>query len=318
MPTLLPEAAGLHLGRTLDSGQVFRWRWTASPDGGAVAIGIVGSYVVRLAQDALGVWLLSPAIPEVRARLRRYLGVAAWDLGMAARELGKRTERGGLAQIEAALEDDPVLARILPHTRGLSLLDQDPWEVLISFIVSQNNNIPKITQSIERLARAYGEQLEVPGPLAPDPLKPPGPNGRERVYAFPTPERLAAAHPRTLRACLLGYRAPYVRAAARMVAGGMLDLEALRRMPAEDARDALLRIPGVGEKVADCILLFGLGQISAFPVDVWVRRAVERLYFRNRPRMTRQIQAFARSRFGALAGYAQQHLFTYARSFLRE
>lgn len=328
MPTLLPEAAGLHLGRTLDSGQVFRWRWTASPDGGAVATGIVGSYVIRLAQNALGVWLLSPAIPEVRARLRRYLGVAAWDAGvvagtpgMAARELGKRTDsggvRGGLARIEAALEDDPVLARILPHTRGLSLLDQDPWEVLISFIVSQNNNIPKITQSIERLARAYGEPIEVPGPLAPDPLTLPGPNGQERVYAFPTPERLAAAHPRTLRACLLGYRAPYVRAAARMVAGGRLDLEALRRMPAEDARDALVRIPGVGEKVADCILLFGLGQISAFPVDVWVRRAVERLYFRNRPRMARQIQAFARSRFGALAGYAQQHLFTYARSFLR-
>jgi N-glycosylase/DNA lyase len=293
MPTLVAEAAGLHLRRTLDSGQAFRWRWSLAPDGGRVATGIVGSQVFCLTQDARGLWLLSPETPEGRRVLRRYLGMAA-------------RHRGGLARIEAALETDPVLARILPHTRGISLLAQDPWEVLISFIISQNNNIPKIAQSIERLARALGEPLA--GPHGP---------GGDRFYTFPAPERLAAAHPHTLRACLLGYRAPYVRAAARMVAGGEIDLGAVRRLPADAARNALLRVPGVGEKVGDCILLFGLRRTSSFPVDVWVRRAVERLYFQRHPRRDKEIRAFAQERFGPLAGYAQQHLFTYARAFLR-
>ncbi len=331
MPTLIAEAAGLHLRRTLDSGQVFRWRWSPTPDGGGdVAAGVVGSRVLRLTQNAQGLWLISPQTSAARALLRRYLGVGAWTDGNGRRgrtgpvRLRGGPAAGGLAQIEAALARDPILARVLPHTRGISVLAQDPWEVLISFIVSQNNNIPKIVRSIERLARVCGEPLPASACGGGAAIR----DGDERhagrangarggVYAFPTPERLAGAHPRTLRACLLGYRAPYVRAAARMVADGVIDLAALRRMPAGEARDALRLIPGVGEKVGDCILLFGLRQMSAFPVDVWVRRAVERLYFRNRPRTTREIQAFAQERFGPLAGYAQQHLFAYARTYLR-
>jgi N-glycosylase/DNA lyase len=102
-----------------------------------------------------------------------------------------------------------------------------------------------------------------------------------------------------------------------LVAGGRLDLTALARMECDAAREALLPVAGVGEKVADCVLLFGLGHHTAFPIDVWVRRAVEHLYFRGRPRRLRDIQIFARERFGPLAGYAQQHLFAYARARLR-
>ncbi len=281
----LLDAAGLHLRRTLDSGQAFRWRRETGADGREIATGILGRRVVRLTQDAGGLWLIAPETPDARDAVLRYLGLAAAD-------------GTGIAGVEAALARDPVLARILPHTRGIGLLVQDPWEVLISFIVSQNNNIPKITRSIERLSRSLGEPLE------------------DGAYAFPAPARLAAAHPRTLAACLLGYRAPYVRAAARLVADGGLDLDALRRMPESGARDVLCGISGIGEKVGDCILLFGLRHLTAFPVDVWVRRAVERLYFRNRPRTLRQIHMFARERFGPLAGYAQQHLFAYARAHL--
>jgi N-glycosylase/DNA lyase len=270
----------------LDSGQAFRWRWNAGRDGAKAAVGIVGRQILQVEQDARGLWLLSPDAEEARGLLLDYLGCSR--------------EPRGVAGIETALAEDGVLARILPRTRGIAILAQDTWEVLISFIISANNNIPKITQSIERLARAFGEPL---GDGAP---------------ACPTPARLAAARRRTLAACLLGYRAPYVRAAARMVADGDLDLGALRRLPFEAARERLLEVPGVGEKVADCILLFGLGRMAAFPVDVWVTRAVERLYFRGRPRTPRQIQAFARARFGPLAGYAQQHLFAYARAHLRD
>ena len=286
---LLAGSAGVDLRRTLESGQSFRWRWdgpAASPDStGPVAEGVVGRRVVRLTQDARGIRLLSPGTRDAGAAIRRYLGVVPHD--------------GHPRRVEARLAADPVLARILPYTAGISLLAQDPWEILISFIISQNNNIPKIRRSIGGLSRELGDRLGT------------------GASAFPSPERLAAASMRTLAACSLGYRARYVRSAARLVAEGRLDLAALSRMEHAAAREALLAVPGIGEKVGDCVLLFGLGHRAAFPVDVWVRRAVERLYFRGRPLRLRAIQAFARERFGPLAGYAQQHLFAYARDRLR-
>jgi N-glycosylase/DNA lyase len=277
-------ASGVHLRRTLESGQAFRWKWDPDPHNGDTAIGIVGRHILRVRQHRERIRLVSPNTGEARAAFVRYFGIT----------------QKVIREIEGALAQDQVLARILPHTRGIAILAQDPWEVLISFIVSQNNNIPKITQSIERLARSLGDPLN------------------EGAYAFPTPERLANAHSRTLRMCLLGYRAPYVRAAARLVAEGQIDLEALQSVPEKDAREALHRIPGVGEKVGDCTLLFGLRHLTAFPVDVWVRRAVERLYLSRGRHTLREIKAFGQARFGPLAGYAQQHLFAYAREHLRK
>lgn len=281
----LAGADALHLIRTLQSGQTFRWTWQPSADGATVAKGVVGNDVVRVRQDGRGLWLVAPTGAAARQTLLRYFG------------LGR--EPDAIHRIETALENDPVLARVLPSTRGIAILSQDPWEVLVSFIISANNNIPKIRLSVERLARALGRSLG---------------NG---AYAFPSPGRLADAHPRTLAACLLGYRAPYVRAAARLVAGGRIRLDALSRMPIAEARERLLEIPGVGEKVADCVLLFGLRHTAAFPVDVWVQRAVERLYFRGRSRRPGEIRSFAGTQFGALAGFAQQHLFWYARARFR-
>jgi N-glycosylase/DNA lyase len=275
----------LHLIRTLQSGQTFRWTSQAAGDGATVATGIVGHDVVRVRQDGRGLWLVAPAGAAARETLLRYFGFGR--------------EPNAIRRIETALETDPVLARVLPSTRGIAILSQDPWEVLVSFIISANNNIPKICLSVERLARAFGRPLG---------------NG---AYAFPSPGRLADARPRVLAACLLGYRVPYVRAAARLVAGGRIQLDALRRMPIADARERLLEIPGVGEKVADCVLLFGLQHTAAFPVDVWVQRAVERLYFRGRSRRPGEIRSFAEAQFGALAGFAQQHLFCYARARFR-
>jgi N-glycosylase/DNA lyase len=281
----LAGAGVLDLARTLRSGQTFRWTSEAAPAGATLATGVIGRYVVRVRQDDRGLWLLAPTTQDARAYVRRYLGLTSGY--------------GVVPRIEAALGSDAVLARVLRHTRGTGILAQDPWEVLISFIISANNNIPKICQSIERLSRSLGTPLGA------------------GAFAFPTPERLAHAHPRTLTSCLLGYRAPYVRAAARLVAEGGIELGSLAGGSPERARDRLLEIPGVGGKVADCVLLFGLRHTTAFPVDVWVHRAVELLYFRGRPRTVRQIQEFARARFGALAGYAQQHLFCYARAYLR-
>jgi len=205
-----------------------------------------------------------------------------------------------LAEIETALGEDAVLDRLLPRTSGIALMRQDPWECLVSFVISAFNNIPKIVQTIDRLSRRFGDRIAAD------------------AWAFPGPEQLAGARLGALHACILGYRAPYVRDVARLVTRGGLDLDAVARLTYDDARKTLLDLPGVGDKVAECVLLFGLGHREAFPVDVWVHRAVERWYLKGKPRAPRAIRAWARDRFGPLAGYAQQHLFTGARMLERK
>ena len=196
---------------------------------------------------------------------------------------------------------------------------QDPWECLVSYVVSAFNNIPKISRSVEGLARRFGEPIRSTGDAGSGDAIGEGiggriGGGRNRVgWAFPSAERLAEAGPAALRACALGYRARYVRDLARLVADGKVDLVRIDTMSFDDARAALLELPGVGEKVADCVLLFAFGRGEAFPVDVWVQRAVERWYFSGRPATPRAIREWARDRFGPLAGYAQQHLFVGAR-----
>ncbi len=270
---LLPTPPPYHLGRTLQCGQVFRWQ----VDGTGVR-GVFLGRRVRLQQTPEGIVVWGLAADREVQQLRHYLGLDA-----------------PLDAIEQRLAQDPVLGRLIAQTSGIALLRQDPWECLISFIVSAFNNIPKIELSLDRLARRFGPQVAAD------------------AWGFPTPALLAAASLRALRACALGYRAPYVRDVATLVTQGQVDLDALRSAEYDAARRALLALPGVGAKVADCVLLFAYGKGEAFPVDVWVKRAVERWYFRGRRRTERRIGEFARSRFGPLAGYAQQHLFYFVR-----
>jgi N-glycosylase/DNA lyase len=229
---------------------------------------------VRLSQTSGGIACEGLTDESVLHDLRHYLGLDE-----------------PLEAIEGVLRQDPVLERVLPATSGLALLHQEPWECLISFIISAFNNIPKIELSLHRLGRQFGEQVD------------------EGAWAFPSPEQLAGASLRDLRRCALGYRGPYVRDVSRRVVSGDVDLQAIVREEYPAARRILLVLPGVGEKVADCVLLFAYAKGEAFPVDVWVKRAVERWYFGGRRKTERQIREFARERFGPLAGYAQQHLF---------
>lgn len=270
----LSAAPPYNLQRTLACGQAFRWRC-----GGPVAIGVFSGRPVRLAQIAGGVAAWGLYDDAGADRLRRYLGLDE-----------------PLAQVEETLRRDRVLRRLLPVTSGIALMRQDPWECLISFIVSAFNNIPKIELTLDRLSRAFGEPVSL------------------TQWSFPTPQRLADATRAQLRRCVLGYRAPYVQAVARKVADGAFDLGVPGKLPYGEARALLLELPGVGEKVADCVLLFAYRHLEAFPVDVWVKRVVESQYFSGRTRTEREIRAFARERFGLLAGYAQQHLFYYART----
>lgn len=265
---------GLNLHRTLECGQVFRYRWE-----GSNAIVVCGCAVLDIRSDHHRLHVRSLTSPP---EVERYL----WGWGP-------------IRPLERALAGDPVIAGMLPHTRGISILAQDPWETLGTFLISQNNNIPKIRLSVERLCAALGEPMS------------------DSCFAFPSPARVADAPQPVLRDAALGYRAAYLQATARRVADGELGLNDLGAVPFDRAREALLDLPGVGDKVADCVLLFGLGHREAFPVDVWVKRAMESLYFGGRHRTPRDIRSFARERFGALAGLAQQHLFYFARTVRR-
>jgi N-glycosylase/DNA lyase len=140
------------------------------------------------------------------------------------------------------------------------------------------------------------------------------PAGVPATFAFPGADRLAAIPQRELRKCGMGFRAPYLAETARLVAGGAIVLAGLRHLPLSSAREALMQLPGVGRKIADCVLLFGVGHVAAFPVDVWVLRTLRELYFEGREAPMREVIQFAETHFGPQAGYAQQYLFHAART----
>lgn len=289
----LPAPRPYDLGRTLSCGQCFRWS-----EARGAWYGVFGGTIAAVRQSGERLLIGWEGPPGSPAELARHLGADE-----------------PLEEIERRLGSDPVLRTTLSRTSGIAIMRQDPWECLISYIVSAFNNIPKIQGAIRLLARRFGDPILVVGPSAG--LQRPGP-GEEGLLAderaFPPAGRLAGATLSDLYACALGYRAAYVRAVARAVADGGLDLEAVGRMPYTQARAALMGLPGVGDKVADCVLLFSYGFGEAFPVDVWVQRTVEQWYFGGRHRTPRAIREWARERFGLLAGYAQQHIFTAGRA----
>lgn len=184
--------------------------------------------------------------------------------------------------------DDEIMDRAVEFGSGIRILRQDLWETIVSFIISQNNNIPRIKGCIEKLASLYGKQAG---------------EYRGRVwYNLPEPEVLANLSPKELEPVKLGYRAKYLVSAARTVVA--------EGLPEDEAQ--LSSLSGVGPKVAGCIRLFGMSRYDAFPVDVWVARVMNRLYGIDE-KDHREMERFARTRFGELGGFAQQYLFYYAR-----
>jgi N-glycosylase/DNA lyase len=266
------------LATTLCSGQAFRWTLRE----GAWE-GVVGSHWVQLRQkpDGLAARTAVP-VPDWHW-LTHYL----------------QTEVAFRTILDSFPQDAPMRASVAACP-GLRLLRQEPWECLASFIASSTKQIVQIQQIVALLAARYGTPVVVP-------------DGHPPAHAFPAASRVAQATDADLRACKLGFRAPYLLAAARAVAEGALDLAALPALPAADARHRLQRLPGVGEKIANCVLLFAYGVQEAFPVDVWVQRALRQLYFPRRQPSRATLARFISSYFGPNAGYAQQYLFSYVR-----
>ena len=203
---------------------------------------------------------------------------------------------------EVLSEKDPVMRRAVEFGSGIRLLHQDPWETVISFIISQNSNIGRISKCIGRLCEEFGEPLGVF-------------RGRMR-FSFPGPRRLAGLEPEKLAGCRLGYRDKYVIETARAVAADEgRSLAALREADYEEAFRSVRSFYGVGPKVADCILLFGLLKYESFPLDVWMKRIMSQLYGFDL-KDTKGMSEHAARHFGNLSGFAQQYLFYYAKENL--
>ena len=274
------DVSDFNLSHTLDSAQSFRWRLC---DGWYY--GVVEGRLLRIRQEDRILILASSADedPErLKSFLRHYL-----DLNR------------DLPAILLAVDIDACIHEAIKSFWGMRLLNQGLWECLASYIISQNNNVPRIKGIIQTLSARFGERVVL---------------GDYVDYSFPSPQSLAEAGIDALLECGTGYRAPYLWEASTAVVAGSFNLDDLGRMSYPSAKQELMQLKGIGEKVADCICLFSLGHLEALPVDVWMKRIMEHVYF-GRTASLREIREFGERYFGELIGYAQQYLFHYARTF---
>ncbi len=199
--------------------------------------------------------------------------------------------------IKEELSKDPLLKKSVEFGHGIRLLQQEPFEIVLSFITSANNRIPMIKRAIENISKKFGDELHYKG---------------KTYYAFPTPEQLINASPEEVESLGVGFRAKYITDAINKVYNNVYNLEEIKALSDDECHEALKQFNGIGPKVSDCIMLFSMEKYSAFPVDVWVKRAMQFFYLAPDVSLPK-IRIFARDKFGELSGFAQQYLFYYAR-----
>ena len=285
---IIPFSQPLDLPNTLESGQAFRWRReNTSPQAASGQEqwfnGVLFNNIVRVRRVPRGIEFHCGPDDEsmLEPLVRDYLRL-----------------HDDLKAIYRSITTDEWINAAIAKYRGMRILRQHPWECLVAFLCSATSNIPRIKNNVEDLARHFGRPIEL--------------GGRVR-NTFPTPAELAEAGEGRLRQLRLGFRAKYVAAVSRMVADGEVDLFALREASYEEALEALTPLPGVGDKVANCVLLFSLDKLEAFPVDVWVDRVLREMYLdametSKRP-SRKEMRPWAQNHFGRYAGYANQYLF---------
>jgi len=275
------------LDHTLSCGQTFRWEKQ-----GDWWVGVVGDTVTKIQQyeDVLVIEVSSKQDGE--DFVWRYFRLGD-DLLNVYREIMK----------------DRHVVESVNRFHGLRLVRQEPWECLISYLCATNKSIPAIRQMVANLCRRFGERIWFKG---------------EEFFGFPKPDVLAKANLHELRLCGLGYRTEWIRETSRFLGEGHFSLEALKDMQYETAKKELMKLPGVGPKVADCVLLFSLDKLEAFPIDVWMKRVVLGYYSTHfKPEFVAKVQAkkglstseytiiyaFGRAYFGDSLGYAQEYLY---------
>ncbi len=286
--TFTPRA----LAELLDGGQAFGW-WP-QPDGSWLGRWTDRVAALRLGDHGMLQWCApAPLAAALQTELPGYLGLSDVRQTAALDALPWRS--------------DPHLATCLTVYPGLRILRQPFGETLLAFLCSATKQIVQIKQMLALLATRHGTPLPHPLPPACNPL------GYKCTHRLPTWAQLAAVPESELRDCLLGFRARYIAGTAAYLAAHPGWLEATAALPYTEAKARLLTLPGVGEKIADCVALFGLGHLEAFPVDTWMLKAMARRYGLADWRPA-QVAQFGRTHFGAGAGLAQQFLFAYERA----
>ena len=270
----LPLNQPLDLEITLESGQTFQWRrrdnWW---------IGSLNRYITFIRNTPGGLEFHTDMNPpgQMAAFLANYFRLD-----------------DNLPAIQSSLAQDKHLAQAISQFRGLRLLRQDPWECLITFICSQNSNMKRIKTMLESIAMTFGTESKYK---------------HETIYRLPSPEILAEVGETNLRHIGLGYRAKYISESAKSIARQQVRLDCLQMESYETAKSTLLSLPGVGEKVAECVLLFSLEKLNAFPIDRWIQRALRDWYPETRKIRTKDLLNWAQEHFREHPGYSQQYLF---------
>ena len=277
-------APDFDLEMTLNSGQVFHWEKI-----GNRFVGTIGQYGVYAEQEGDLLKVRFGGTPKPTRETRALPRVAADYFALDH----------PLPEICESFPKDPIMNAARDFCRGLRIIRQPKWECLATFICSSMKQVAHIRQISAALRNRFGHQRKI---------------GSRAAQTFPSPQRIARAPESQLRECKLGYRAKNLRATAQLVSSGECDLELWSTLPDGDLRKNLCELPGVGAKIANCVMLFAYERLRAFPIDVWIERVLRQQYFARRKKITtRQLREFSQTYFGEHGGYAQQYLFHHAR-----
>lgn len=272
----------LNIKQTLECGQCFRWNKQKDKS----YIGVIKNGVIKIEENNKDIIITGKVDGEIKEIIDHY-----FDLNRDYDKIKRKLEK---------IDDNMKTA--IEYGSGIRLLNQDLWEMIISYIISANNNIPRIKGIIEKMSEKYGECIEWNG---------------NKYYTFPTVEELSKANVQELRGLGLGFRDIRVYETTKLILNKEIDISKLEKMQSKQLKEELLKLSGVGPKVADCIMLFSdLKRIEVFPIDVWVRRVMNELYIHEKDESKvnkTQLEKLAKNKYGDLAGIAQQYLFYWRR-----
>ena len=276
MKEIIIEVTCFNLKYTLECGQCFRWNKIDEE----YYIGVIKDRVIKIKQKGNKLYVSSDNMNNLENVIYEY-----FDFNTNCINIEKRISK-----------IDENVNNAVKNTSGIHILNQDFFETLISYIISANNNIPRISKSVNLISQKYGKKIIFEN---------------EEYYLFPTPNELKDVSEEDFKKCGVGFRARYLKYAVEGILSKKINIEKLRGLPTNKLKMELLKIMGVGPKVADCILLFSCKRREVFPIDVWVERVMTNLYFKDygRAMKKKEILEYAEKYFGNDAGIVQQHLF---------
>lgn len=276
MKEIVVRVECFNLKYTLECGQCFRWNKLDEK----YYVGVIKDRAIKIKQEGDKLYIYSNNMYNLQEVIFEY-----FDINTDYSKVEKRISK----------IDDNV-NNAVKNTSGIHILNQDFFETLISYIISANNNIPRISKSVNLISQKYGKKVIFEN---------------EEYYLFPTPNELKNVSEEDFKKCGVGFRARYLNHAVEGILSKKINIEKLKELPTNKLKMELLKIMGVGPKVADCILLFSCKRREVFPIDVWVERVMTNLYFKDygRAMKKKEILEYAEKYFGNDAGIVQQHLF---------